>query len=169
MNAVTIPRTLAAGVVIAAIAAVLVIGGRPTSDALLPSSELVDPTPAPLPTAERPTAATPVVAGETPAAAKQRELNAMSETYRNTTFLIAIRDAGFVCNELLRVIGGLDDSPKWLASCSEMHSYTVGVTSDGRLDIGPMLLYFDGATPAIQRDFESAPQPLRPQTLPPTR
>ena len=27
--------------------------------------------------------------------------NAMSETFRNTTFLIAIRDSGFVCNELL--------------------------------------------------------------------
>ena len=34
----------------------------------------------------------------------------MSETFRNTTFLIAIRDSGFVCNELLGVYGGVNDS-----------------------------------------------------------
>jgi len=35
--------------------------------------------------------------------AKLDELQAMSETFRNTTFLIAIRDSGFRCNELLSV------------------------------------------------------------------
>ena len=57
----------------------------------------------------------------------------MSETFRNTTFLIAIRDAGFVCNELLRVYGGIDASAKWMATCSEMHAYTVSVASTGTL------------------------------------
>ena len=72
----------------------------------------------------------------------------MSETFRNTTFLIAIRDSGFVCNELLRVYGGIDTSAKWMATCSEMHAYTVSVASTGTLQVEPMLQYFDGVASA---------------------
>jgi hypothetical protein len=100
---------------------------------------------------------------ETPADAQQRELEAMSETFRNTTFLIAIRDAGFACNELLRVYGGLDDSAKWTATCSEMLSYTVGVATNGTLHVEPMLQYFDGlGRQPIQQFNDPAlpPQPL---------
>jgi len=102
--------------------------------------------------------------------AKIRELEAMSETFRNTTFLIAIRDAGFVCNELLRVYGGLDDSGKWTASCSQMLAYTVSVAGSGTLRVEPMLQYFDGTGPSILPS-ESGPgsQPrlmFPPQDLP---
>ena len=104
-------------------------------------------------------------------AAKVRELEAMSETYRNTTFLIAIRDSGFICNELLRVYGGIDTSAKWMATCSEMHAYTVGVASTGTLHVEPTLQYFDGLAPRIIRqDLEpsSVPEPrLDPPPLPP--
>jgi hypothetical protein len=110
------------------------------------------------------------------AAAKVRELEAMSETFRNTTFLIAIRDAGFICNELLRVYGGLDTSAKWMATCSEMHAYTVGVASTGTLHVAPALQYFDGQWPAqrIESIDDSTlvlpPQPrLPPQRLPEQR
>ena len=85
---------------------------------------------------------------DAPAAAKVRELEAMSETFRNTTFLIAIRDAGFVCNELLRVYGGIDDSAKWMATCSEMLAYTVGVASNGDAARRADVQYFDGVTAA---------------------
>ena len=67
----------------------------------------------------------------------------MSETFRNTTFVIAIRDAGYVCNELLRVYGGIDDSGKWTATCSEMLAYTLGVMANGDLRVEPMMQYFD--------------------------
>jgi hypothetical protein len=103
---------------------------------------------------------------ETPAAAKQRELEAMSETFRNTTFLIAIRDAGFVCNELLRVAGGLDGSTKWLATCSEMLAYTLGVTNDGKLGVAPMMQYFDGVHWTPQQDFGSTELVRPPQAIP---
>jgi hypothetical protein len=92
----------------------------------------------------------------------------MSETFRNTTFLIAIRDSGFVCNELLRVYGGIDASAKWIATCSEMHAYTVGVASTGTLHVEPALQYFDGQRPAerIQSIDDSTlvlpPQPRLP-------
>jgi hypothetical protein len=108
-------------------------------------------------------------------AAKVRELEAMSETFRNTTFLIAIRDSGFVCNELLRVYGGIDASAKWIATCSEMHAYTVNVASRGKLQVEPALQYFDGQWPQVIRHYEDPtlvlpPQPrLPPQQLPQQR
>ena len=96
----------------------------------------------------------------------------MSETFRNTTFLTAIRNAGFVCYELLRVYGGIDSSAKWTATCTEMHAYTVSVASSGTLHVEPMLQYFDGLGPRPSRqelDPSSVlephlePQPLLPQ------
>ena len=97
---------------------------------------------------------------ETAVAAKVRELETMSETYRNTTFVIAIRDAGFVCNELLRVSGGLDDSPKWLATCSDTLAYTIGVASNGTLHIEPFEQYFDGiGVRTIDRQLPPEPLP----------
>jgi hypothetical protein len=160
MSVITTPRTVATGFVIAAVAAVLLIGG-PAGDEPPASLQLSRPTSVTeAPTRVAETAAP--AARDTPAAARVRELNAMSESFRNTTFLIAIRDAGFFCNELLRVYGGLDDAPKWVASCSEMFSYTVGVASDGSLRVEPMMQYFDGLTPAVPLDGERAlpPQPL---------
>ena len=147
MPAITIPRLTAIGAVVAA--AALVQLARTPRD----GSSAVPAATAPLPTREEPsprrvtaTAATP---SETPASAKQREIEAMSETFRNTTFLIAIRDSGFVCNELLRAVGGLDGSTKWVATCSGMLAYTVGVAGNGTLRVEPMMQYFDGTSPVL--------------------
>ena len=92
--------------------------------------------------------------------AKVAELQALSETFRNTTFLIAIRDAGFRCGELLGVYGGRNDSHTWTASCSEVLSYTVRVAGDGGLLIEPTLQYFDGLGPATPAEpgGQSIPQ-----------
>jgi hypothetical protein len=137
----TIPRLVAIGAVIAAAALVLLAGApRDASQIVFPDS------------ANRPTHDTapahavdaPEPLGESPAAARLRELGAMSETFRNTTFLIAIRDGGFVCNELLGVYGGANDSSTWTASCSEMLAYTVSIASAGTLHIEPILQYLDG-------------------------
>ena len=98
----------------------------------------------------------------------------MSETFRNTTFLIAIRDAGFVCNELLGVYGGVNDSTTWTATCSEMLAYTVGVASYGALHVEPMLQHLDGdsrrARPREPGGESVLPQQrLPPQPVPPRR
>ena len=150
-----------------ATAAVVVVGGlvllarAPGDDAppVARSGEIaiaVSDTPAP---ADDP----PALIHDAPAAVKIRELEAMSETFRNTTFVIAIRDAGYVCNELLRVYGGIDDSGKWTATCSEMLAYTVGVMANGDLHVEPMMQYFDSPTPfPIQNDNTvPPPQPRR--------
>jgi hypothetical protein len=101
-------------------------------------------------------------------AARVRELEAMSETYRNTTFVIAIRDAGHTCNQLLRVYG-IDDSGKWTVTCTELLGYTIGVTGNGALRVEPMMPYFDGLSPGvtIQNDNIVPAQP--PPRLPPQR
>jgi hypothetical protein len=137
----TVPRLVAIGAVIAAGALVLI--ARAPNDA----SQVVIPDLARGPT--QPTV--PVRAGaaleqarESPAAVKLQELAVMSETFRNTTFLIAIRDGGFVCNELLAVYGGANDSTTWTATCSEMLAYTVSIASSGTLHIEPILQYLDG-------------------------
>jgi hypothetical protein len=80
--------------------------------------------------------------------AKLEELRAMSETFRNTTFLIAIRDAGYLCSELVSVYGGIGDSTTWTVGCREMLSYAVRVTHAGALLVEPTLQYSDGLAPA---------------------
>lgn len=175
MQTHTIPRVIAAGAVLVAAALVLLTrnpnGEPPTfvlpGDTALPALE----------DASVADAGTdlPVQSDDALAAAKIRELEAMSETFRNTTFLIAIRDAGFVCRELLRVSGGLDDSPKWLATCSETLSYTVGVASNGGLRVEPFLQYFDGVQWPVQIEQSTDPiqvpsgRPLRDSLPPETR
>jgi hypothetical protein len=162
MQAQTIPRTLAAGLVVLAVALVLLFARTP-NDELAVTVPDVTATPQPEvevtiahADAEPPAPSQP----ETSAAAKVRELGAMSETFRNSTFLIAIRDAGFICNELLRVYGGLDDSGKWTATCSEMLAYTVSVSGSGALRVDPMLQYFDGVRWPVRIEQGSDPMQI---------
>ena len=168
MRATTITRAMAATAVIVAVALVLLARAPHESSAPVARSEetlaiAISDTPAP-------SADPPAMAHDAPAAVKVRELEAMSETYRNTTFVIAIRDAGYVCNELLRVYGGIDDSGKWTATCSEMLAYTVGVTANGTLHVDPMLQYFDAQTPMrIDQNGPPSTRPLRDSLPPETR
>jgi hypothetical protein len=175
MSSITIPRTLAVAAALVAVGGALWLGGRGPNEEPDPAARPhenaaaapVD-APAPLPAAEP--SAPP---DDALVAAKIRELQAISETFRNTTFLIAIRDSGFVCNELLRVYGDIDTSAKWIATCTEMRAYTVSVASTGTLRVAPMLQYFDGLWPQpVQREFEpsAVPEPLldpRPLVPPP--
>ena len=152
MTSVTIPRTITAAAVLIAAVLVLVTRGRDMSGG--PAVEVPRAAPS-IETTTEPTAQTKASdASETPAAAKLRELVAMSETYRNTTFLIAIRDSGFVCNELLGVYGGVNDSLTWTATCSQLLAYTVRIASAGNLHVEPMLEHSDGLGPRVEQRFD---------------
>ena len=145
MRATTITSVIvtAAGIVVAGL--VLLLARAPSDDAPPARSDET----LTIAVSDKRPADPPALAHDAPSAAKIRELEALSETFRNTTFVIAIRDAGYVCNELLRVYGGIDDSGKWTATCSEMLAYTVAVTANGALHVDPMLQYFDGNGPAV--------------------
>jgi hypothetical protein len=99
---------------------------------------------------------------EPPAVVKLRELRAMSETYRNTTFVIAIRDAGFVCRELLGAHGGVDPSTTWTATCNDMLAYTVRVADSGGLAVEPFGQYWDGLAPRVEQQQQPSPAPQLP-------
>lgn len=157
MQAETIPRTIAAGAAIVAAGLALLLARGPI-DEPLPAAPPVER----LAVADF-DAPTPRAAIDPPApphdaqAAKVRELEAMSETYRNTTFLIAIRDSGFICNELRGVYGGVNDSTTWTATCSEMLAYTVRVAHAGTLHIEPMLETLDSLPWSVPRDSGGDP------------
>jgi hypothetical protein len=160
MQSQAMPRTIAAGAVI--VAAGLVLVTRVPRDEPLPvvpsrAIEAAAPSDAPVVLAVAEPTAAP---NDALAAAKVRELEELSQTFRNTTFLTAIRDSGFVCIELLRVYGGVDDSGKWTATCSEMLAYTISVAGTGTLRVEPMLQYFDSPLPWV-------PQPDSPPGPPP--
>jgi hypothetical protein len=151
MQASTSNRVIAAATVI--VVGALVLLARAPSDDAPPAARSDEPLTIAVNDKRPAPAETPALVHDAPAAVKIRELEAMSETYRNTTFVIAIRDAGYVCNELLRVYGGIDDSGKWTATCSEMLAYTLGVMANGDLHVEPMMQYFDSPTPfPIQND-----------------
>ena len=169
MRSVTRPPVLAAATVIVAAALVVLTRGRTVTDAFVPSPE---PAGAPVgDAAVAPSAADarPATSFETPAGAKLRELNAMSETFRNTTFLIAIRGGGFVCNELLGAYGGVNNSTTWTVTCSELLANTVSVASSGELHVEPMLQHLDLIGPSVTPLEPGGDRALPPQRLPPQR
>lgn len=91
------------------------------------------------------------VVAHNPQRAKLEELRAMSETFRNTTLLIAIREAGYLCSEVVNVHGGIGDSTTWTVSCREVLAYAVGVNPAGSLLVEPTLQYWDGLGPRVEQ------------------
>jgi hypothetical protein len=170
MSSVTMTRILAVTAVIVALAVVLWTGGTGSSEQEA-SPGAADRTP--IQTVAGAPRSAPVAAPESPAAAKLGELNAMSETYRNTTFLTAIRDSGYVCHTLERVYGGVNDSATWTATCSQLLAYTVRVSGAGTLHVEPMLDHSDSIVgPVTPGNDGNGPVPvLPPQPLvePPRR
>jgi hypothetical protein len=159
MLQVSWPRVITIAAVAGAAAVVLLPRSPPT---LAPPAGAAAP-PAELQPPRATSSAVAAAAPDAPAAATLRELNAMSETFRNTTFLIEIRSQGFVCEELLGVYGGANDSRTWTATCSTMLAYTVGVTSSGALHVEPLLQYLDGV-PRVP-PTEPGRELLPPQTI----
>jgi hypothetical protein len=98
------------------------------------------------------------VAPTAAAAAKIEEISSSSETFRNTTFVIAIRSAGYVCDDVADVYRGDTGSGTWRVSCRDMRAYTVGVADDGAFAIEPVLHYFDAPVPFPNPD---TPRELR--------
>jgi hypothetical protein len=102
---------------------------------------------------------------ESPASRKVDELRTMSESVRNSTFVIAIRAAGFMCEDVVNVYASAE-VPSWRARCPDNRAYYVRVADAGDLVVEPTLDYFDSVAPRPLEGRgppESAPVPLTPR------
>jgi hypothetical protein len=104
-----------------------------------------------------PAAAPEPVPATSPASRKLAELRGMSPTFLGSTLLIAIRDAGFVCDDVVGVEQIDPDSSAWRARCRDLMAYIVRVTGSGALAVEPTLDYFDAIAPS--RPIPDAPPP----------
>jgi hypothetical protein len=67
----------------------------------------------------------------------------MSQTFRHGTFLIAIRAAGFYCDDV--VAAHESDDGVWAASCKDLQGYKISVEALDRLGVEPIPHYVDAA------------------------
>jgi tryptophan-rich sensory protein len=112
----------------------------------------------PIATREVATRSPPPALPQPPADETLAGLRAMSETFRNTTLLIAIREAGFVCDEVIDAYEGTDDTAAWRATCRDMRAYFVRVAVSGTLIVEPTIAYFDAIPPRLV-PFDRQPDP----------
>jgi hypothetical protein len=156
---------VALGVAAAAVAGVAWWPRQPPAVATAPEQPRV------LARAEAAPAAAPAPA-DSPASRKLDELRTMSESVRNSTFVIAIRAAGFMCEDVVDVYAGAD-APAWRARCRDSRAYYVHVADAGDLAVEPTLDYFDGvgAPPRAIDSERGRPDPtgLPPEPLEPRR
>jgi hypothetical protein len=86
------------------------------------------------------------------------ELRAMSPTFRNSTFLIAIRRAGYYCDEVVSATESAEGG--WVASCANKGGYTLSAHATDEFDVRPIGHYLDAIAPGliprvlIPRDLE---------------
>jgi hypothetical protein len=76
------------------------------------------------------------------------EIRNLSPTFRNSTFLIAIRGDGFYCDEVTAAHETANGV--WLASCTEKLGYTLDVIGVDEFDVRPVAHYFDSVSPSPQ-------------------
>jgi hypothetical protein len=95
------------------------------------------------------------------------DLASMAERFRRAALVTAIRDAGFVCDDVAEAVQTTTDV--WVASCRNMINYRVDVAEDRSLVARPVASYFDQVDSAQQilddrlRIDRNAPRNLPPQ------
>jgi hypothetical protein len=75
------------------------------------------------------------------------DVRAMSPTFRNTSLLVAIRHAGFYCDEVVAATESVDGV--WLASCMDRSGYALSVRAANQFDVHPIAHYFDSLFPVF--------------------
>ena len=98
------------------------------------------------------------------ALAVQEELRGASESFRDSTLLIAIREGGYSCAELLHVDPALE--PRWRVVCRGALVYFVAVGRDGELVVEPVPV---GDNLIVRPPEFRSPEQLPNPRLPPNR
>jgi hypothetical protein len=81
------------------------------------------------------------------------------ETYRNTSILMAIRNAGFVCIDIIAADAGSDQVSAWRVVCDGALVYLVGADDAGGFAVEPVY-YGDALSPFDPRSGPSDQSPL---------
>ena len=100
-----------------------------------------------------------------PALATQAELRGASESFRNSTLLIAIRENGFVCAELAHADQSEDPLGGWHVACRGALAYFVAVGESGELVVEPVPV----GDNLVGRPAQQLPQDQLPPLTPPNR
>jgi hypothetical protein len=82
----------------------------------------------------------------------------MSETFRNTSLVIAIRDAGLRCERVVDVAQGGDGVAAWRVSCDDALVYWTGVGNDGDIVVESI---------SDSESFAPIPREVPPEEAPP--
>jgi hypothetical protein len=97
------------------------------------------------------------------------EVRAMSQTFRNGSLLVAIRRAGFYCDEVVAADESADGV--WLASCMDRRGYALIVRSVNQFDVRPIAHYFDSVFgfPPVRNEPFRLDRDIPPERLEPER
>jgi hypothetical protein len=92
------------------------------------------------------------------------DLQSVSETFRNSTLVFAIRRAGLYCADVVSAHESAEGV--WVASCTDMLGYIVTLRGPEQFDVHPVAQYFDSVAPVpVYRDRLQEPRALEPQPL----
>lgn len=87
-----------------------------------------------------------------PTRARERtltEIAAASASFRNTTFLLAIHDAGYVCEVVAEVLEIGEQAAAWRVRCPQAFAYELSVGMAGELLVTPTPDLIDGNNPRM--------------------
>ena len=88
-------------------------------------------------------------------------LRSPSPIYRNVSLMTVIREAGYVCTDILSSAAGDDALATWRVSCEDAQAYLIAEDGAGGLRVEP-IAYFEMP---VRPRFELVPAP--PNTAPP--
>ena len=77
----------------------------------------------------------------------------MSPTFRNSSLLVAIRHAGFYCDDVVAANESADGV--WLATCMDRGGYALSVRAANEFDVRPIAHYFDSVFPVFPSERDN--------------
>ena len=167
MGAIRPLAALTVGVIVAVALSLLYRGADHGIDRGTDAHALLDAQPTTRLAARDAAVAAPATAPATtaPALATQAELRGASESFRNSTLLIAIRENGFLCSELTNAAQSEDPLGGWHVACRGALAYFVGVGASGELVVEPVPV----GDNLIVLPSQQLPQDQSPPLTPPNR
>jgi len=123
--------TLIAGSVVAVVAGVIAVSTRTEAP-----RERADAAPVAFPEHAAAETRRPGVDSRADGDNRQPALRKMSQSFRHSTFLVAIRSAGFYCDDVIESRESVEDV--WVASCRDLGGYKINVRGTESVHVEPI-------------------------------